>query len=61
MKVWFNQHRYWVGFSIMPCGWGLVLEHYIRYGETLHYTFPDHGLVGLVLILAGALLGGKKA
>lgn len=52
--------RFWVGLALVLGGAGLILVHYIDSGGTLHFALPDHGTVGLVLVIIGALLAGLK-
>jgi hypothetical protein len=52
--------RFWVGLALVLGGAGLILIHYIDYGGTLHFAFPDHGTAGLILVIIGALLAGLK-
>ena len=52
--------RFWIGLASVLGGASLILIHYIDYGGTLHFTFPDHGTVGLLLVIIGALLAGLK-
>ena len=52
--------RFWVGMASVLGGAGLILVHYIDYGGTLHFIFPDHGTMGLILVIIGALLAGLK-
>jgi hypothetical protein len=52
--------RFWVGLALVLGGAGLILVHYIDSGGTLHFTFPDHGTAGLILVIIGALLAGLK-
>ena len=52
--------RFWIGLASVLGGASLILIHYIDYGGTLHFTFPDHGTVGLFLVIIGALLAGLK-
>ncbi len=52
--------RFWIGLASVLGGAGLILVHYIDYGGTLHFTFPDHGTLGLLLVIIGALLAGLK-
>ncbi len=52
--------RFWVGLALVLGGTGLILTHYIDSGGTLHFTFPDHGTAGLILVIIGALLAGLK-
>ena len=47
--------RRWAGFALLAAGGGLLLEHYISYGFTLHLTPLDHGVLGLILVVLGAL------
>ena len=64
MKEFFTQNRKWVGISLVLGGAGLELIHYIDYGVTLHFPtlflIYDHGVVGLILMMAGAILGFGK-
>ncbi len=60
MKRWKPHYRRYLGFTAVVSGFGLMLEHYISYGGTLHFTGIDHGVVGLILIVAGALAAGLK-
>lgn len=60
MKANWSYARRWAGFAALAAGGGLLLEHYISYGFTLHFTPLDHGLLGLILILGGALLAGGR-
>lgn len=57
---WKDYYRRYLGFAIMVLGGGLMLEHYITYGGTLHFTGFDHGVVGLILVVLGALAAGLK-
>lgn len=52
--------RRWLGFATMVTGGGLILEHYISYGWTAHWTLNDHGVVGAVLFIIGVALGLGK-
>lgn len=52
--------RYWIGMASVLAGSGLMLVHFIDYGGTLHFTFPDHGTAGLALIIIGAIMAGLK-
>ncbi len=52
--------RFWIGLASVLGGAGLILVHYIDYGGSLHFTFPDHGTMGLLLVVIGALLAGLK-
>ena len=52
--------RFWIGLASVIGGFGLILVHYIDYGGTLHFTFLDHGIAGIVLVIIGALLAGLK-
>jgi len=52
--------RLWAGLALVLGGAGLILVHYIDAGGTLHFTFPDHGTAGLILVIIGALLAGLK-
>ncbi len=60
MRRWKPYYRRYIGFSTVVLGFGLMIEHYISYGGTLHFTAIDHGVVGLILIVAGALAAGLK-
>ncbi|KKN60909.1 hypothetical protein LCGC14_0527080 [marine sediment metagenome] len=53
--------RFWIGIASVLGGAGLILVHYIDYGGTLHFTFPDHGTLGLALVIFGALIAGLKS
>ncbi|MBM2832428.1 MAG: hypothetical protein HW414_1480 [Dehalococcoidia bacterium] len=57
---WKPYYTRYLGFTAVIAGGGLMLEHYITYGLTLHYWPVDHGLVGLVLVVAGALAAGGR-
>jgi len=68
VKGWYKPYyRKYVGFVVMLTGFGMTLEHYIHYGGSLHLTLIDHGVIGVILFVAGALLaslrvkGGKDA
>ena len=50
----------WIGLASVLGGVGLILVNYIDYGDTLHFTFPDHGTVSLQLVIIGALLAELK-
>jgi len=52
--------RFWIGLASVLSGASLILIHYIDYGGTLHFTFPDHGTAGLLLVIIGALLAGLR-
>lgn len=52
--------RRWGGFALVFTGLGLLLEHYVSYGFTLHLAPLDHGVLGLILILGGALLASGR-
>jgi hypothetical protein len=41
-------------------GAGLILCHYIDYGYTSHLAIPDHGIVGIALVVLGGFLGVGK-
>lgn len=56
--TWKPYHRRYLGFVAFLAGGGLILEHYISYGGTLHFTGFDHGVVGLILVVLGALAAG---
>jgi hypothetical protein len=58
---WKDYYRRYIGFSVMLLGAALVIEHYITYGGTMHYTLCDHGLAGVILFVIGALAAGLKA
>jgi len=59
---WKPYYTHYLGFTAVVAGGGLMLEHYINYGLTLHYVWPpvDHGLIGLLLVIAGAIAAGGK-
>jgi len=38
----------------------MVLEHYIHYGGSLHLTLIDHGTIGVILFVVGALLASLR-
>jgi len=38
-------------------GAGLIAEHLLTYGWTMHWAPVDHGVAGLVLIIVAVLLG----
>ena len=52
--------RRWVGLALVLGGAGLTTVHYIDYGWTAHLTFPDHGIVGGILVIIGIALGIGK-
>ncbi len=58
--MWKGYYTRYLGFTGVATGLGLMLEHYTTYGLTLHYWPVDHGLIGLVLVIAGALAAGGK-
>ncbi len=47
-----------MGMSL--AGAGLVAVHFMDYGFTGHYIFPDHGVFGAILFSAGFLIGLGK-
>lgn len=52
--------RRWLGLALVLGGAGLTAVHYIDYGWTAHLAFPDHGVVGILLVLIGGALGLGK-
>jgi len=44
----------------MLTGVGMTLEHYITYGGSLHLTPVDHGAIGVILFVVGALLASLR-
>jgi len=52
--------RFWIGMASVVAGFGLILVHFIDYGGTIHFTFPDHGVAGILLVVIGGLLAGLK-
>ena len=59
MKQFIGQNRHWVGRTAVLAGMALLGEHLYQYGG-FHLTFPDHGVVGLALIVLGSLLAALK-
>ena len=59
MKLLLHNRR-WLGLALVLAGAGLTTVHYIDYGYTAHFTMPDHGLVGIILMVAGGFLGIGK-
>ena len=57
---WLLEQRFWVGMTMVLSGAGLILIHFIDYGGTIHFTFPDHGTAGIILVILGGLIGGLK-
>ena len=61
MKKLLLANRHWLGMALGLSGAGLMLLHFVDYGFTIHLTTLDHGTVGLIMIIIGALLGAGKA
>jgi len=55
-----QNNRRWIGLASVLGGTGLILCHYIDYGYTAHFTMPDHGIVGMILVIVGGFLGIGK-
>ncbi|MFH0914566.1 MAG: hypothetical protein V1849_04690 [Chloroflexota bacterium] len=55
-----SSSRFVLAFALAGCGAGLLFEHLLYYGGTLHFTFPDHGVVGAILLVIGTILAGLK-
>ena len=55
-----SANRRWLGMASVITGAGLILCHYIDYGYTSHLAIPDHGIVGILLVVAGGVLGIGK-
>ena len=55
-----SANRRWLGMASVIGGAGLILCHYIDYGYTSHLAFPDHGIVGIALVVLGGFLGVGK-
>ena len=61
VKGWYKPYyRKYVGFVVMLTGFGMTMEHYITYGGSLHLTPVDHGAIGVILFVVGALLASLR-
>lgn len=60
IRGWKPYYTRYLGFTGIITGVGLMLEHYSHYGLSMHYWPVDHGLVGLLLVVAGALAAGGR-
>jgi hypothetical protein len=54
------RNRRWLGMASVLAGAGMILVHYVDYGFTAHLTMPDHGMTGLLLVIAGVFLAIGK-